>query len=258
MKVAIAELLPRIHFDTTRNKNATMLEWLAKSIGEIGLQHPIGVYHDADGVLQVVAGRHRVLACAKLGMVEIEAVVLDDLSPLDRELWTIDENLRRADLDSFERDKQTKLRVELVKKQLNHGLTAQGNVPPPLTSTERSRRTKARRRGEDVPPTPRKSAAIPPGPPQDARRIVADQLGVQPSTVTRRIQKTDPEKRAAMGHADWISSCASRIHHVLTTRAADWPEVKRRVEEKLGKRIVDRIDELERGPAEVVEFTAAG
>ncbi len=72
IELSVAELLPRITFDgVTRSRNDGAVTYLAESIKDIGLQHPIGVSRDADGTWQVVAGRHRVLACAQLGMEKI-------------------------------------------------------------------------------------------------------------------------------------------------------------------------------------------
>jgi hypothetical protein len=49
----------------------------------------------------------------------------------------------------------------------------------------------------------------------------------------------------------------SNIYRALTVNAADWSEVQRRVEEKLGKSIIRRIEELNRGSAEVIDLGLA-
>lgn len=50
----------------------------------------------------LIAGHHRLEACRSLGLVEIEASVVE-MTELDRQLWEIDENLCRVDLTELER-----------------------------------------------------------------------------------------------------------------------------------------------------------
>jgi ParB/RepB/Spo0J family partition protein len=77
---------------------------LAQSIKEIGLQHPISVLAK-DGRFILVAGRHRLEAMRQLGAEDIEtnAVPMDDR---DARMWTIAENLYRAELTVQERADQ--------------------------------------------------------------------------------------------------------------------------------------------------------
>jgi ParB family transcriptional regulator, chromosome partitioning protein len=86
-------------------------EQLARSIGEIGLLHPIVVctrsIHNPQGgadifVFELVAGLHRLRACERLGKEKIEATVI---APYDRaaRLGQIDENLCSAQLTQLER-----------------------------------------------------------------------------------------------------------------------------------------------------------
>jgi ParB-like chromosome segregation protein Spo0J len=58
--------------------------------------NPISVKREG-GKTILVAGRHRIAACAMLGWSELSAVVLD-LDSLDAEAAAIDENIARSDL----------------------------------------------------------------------------------------------------------------------------------------------------------------
>lgn len=74
---------------------------LADSIDKIGLRHPITVRKWGERYI-LVAGRHRLEACKKLGREHIPAVIAS-ISKADAELWEIDENLARAELSREER-----------------------------------------------------------------------------------------------------------------------------------------------------------
>lgn len=78
---------------------------LVESIGTVGLINPIRV-RDVGGRWEVIAGVHRLMACRKLGLAEIEAHVVTD-DDLHAELAMIDENLMRAELSASDRAKQT-------------------------------------------------------------------------------------------------------------------------------------------------------
>jgi len=69
---------------------------LAESIRRIGLLHPITITCDH----RLVAGAHRIEACRKAGMSEIDCCFIDGDS-LHIELAEIDENLIRNDLDAI-------------------------------------------------------------------------------------------------------------------------------------------------------------
>lgn len=102
---------------------------LADSIGEIGLQQPITVVrHDLgfgrDG-FALVSGHHRLRACKSLGLVEIEANIVD-MTELDRQLWEIDENLIRAELTELERGEHLARRKDIYIAR--HPETRQGGT----------------------------------------------------------------------------------------------------------------------------------
>lgn len=92
---------------------------LADSIAEIGLMTPVSVWEApafTDGkpgtVYELVAGLHRLEAVKSLGLAEIEAEVVG-LDEFRRQLWEVDENLCRAELDPAMRAKFTARRKEL-------------------------------------------------------------------------------------------------------------------------------------------------
>src|SRR6185312_7534432 len=103
-----------------RSLRESVVTELVESIGRLGLQQPISVATgikrkegDADGIsFALVAGNHRLEACKRLGLVEIEARIVQFSDP-ERELWEIDENLCRADLSELERGEHLARRKEL-------------------------------------------------------------------------------------------------------------------------------------------------
>ena len=104
-----------------RTLKPARIKELAESIDIIGLQAPItvvpGKFGDG-GVLvdgfQLVAGNHRFEAHKMLGRSEIMANVVS-LDDLKRELWEIDENLRRAELTKLEFGEHTRRRTDVVR-----------------------------------------------------------------------------------------------------------------------------------------------
>lgn len=91
---------------------------LINSIGDVGLLNPITVFPKkvlrgavwVDGY-GLIAGLHRKTACERLGLVEIEAQVLE-LSELERQIAECDENLCATQLTPSERAMFTKRRKE--------------------------------------------------------------------------------------------------------------------------------------------------
>lgn len=91
---------------------------LVNSIGDVGLLNPITVYprklfrggNQVDGY-GLVAGLHRKVACERLGLVEIEANVVD-LDDLDRQIAECDENLCGTQLSASDRARFTKRRKD--------------------------------------------------------------------------------------------------------------------------------------------------
>lgn len=88
---------------------------LADSIDKIGLRHPITVRKWGERYI-LVAGRHRLEACKKLGREHIPAVIAS-ISKADAELWEIDENLARAELSKEEKRELLLRRKEIWEAQ---------------------------------------------------------------------------------------------------------------------------------------------
>ena len=77
------------------------IEQLATSIAQYGLLQPITVLPQDDGSYQLVAGERRLLACRKLRMQEVPAI----LTTMDEErssALALIENIQRCDLNFFE------------------------------------------------------------------------------------------------------------------------------------------------------------
>lgn len=77
------------------------MESLADSIKEHGLLHPIVV----DSKYNLIAGCRRLLACERIGLKEIEAKVLEDISEKELRILELEENIRRKDLTELEKSK---------------------------------------------------------------------------------------------------------------------------------------------------------
>jgi hypothetical protein len=82
--------------------NEDAVSRLMASIKEIGLQTPPTVRWMGDEPV-LIAGRHRVEACKRLGIPLIECIVHEGDERTSR-MWEIAENLHRADLTALERD----------------------------------------------------------------------------------------------------------------------------------------------------------
>ena len=65
----------------------------------------------------LVAGLHRLEACRRLGMVHIDARIID-LDEIERRLWEIAENLHRAELSSLERSEQIAQWIRLCEQRI--------------------------------------------------------------------------------------------------------------------------------------------
>jgi ParB family chromosome partitioning protein len=107
---------------------------LVESIKRIGLQVPISVQIDPESREErylLVAGLHRLEACRRLGMVHIDARIVD-LDEAGRRLCEIAENLHRSELTALERSEQIALWIKLateraeVSRQLDPKLPRKG------------------------------------------------------------------------------------------------------------------------------------
>ena len=85
-----------------RSVASTKVDRLAESMAAIGLRQPSTVWSNAPDHLELVAGAHRLAAAIKLGWLQIDVISVDDMTEIDRQLWEIDENLMRAELNPTE------------------------------------------------------------------------------------------------------------------------------------------------------------
>ena len=79
------------------------LDGLADSIRERDLLNAIIVRTRPDGRYDLIAGQRRFLACGKLGMATISAVVRDDLGDTDATVVSLIENVQRADMHPLDK-----------------------------------------------------------------------------------------------------------------------------------------------------------
>lgn len=129
MPIAIDDI---IIGDNRRPVNSAVVKRLADSIDKLGLRHPITVREKGHRYL-LVAGRHRLEACLKLGRDFVPATILS-LSNDKARLWEIAENLHRAELTKLERDEQIAEWIRLTENlsgqfaQKGHGHRPEGGV----------------------------------------------------------------------------------------------------------------------------------
>jgi len=74
------------------------LEQLASSIREIGIQQPVVVFKKGSR-FELIIGQRRYLACKKLGINEIPAIITTVSSDTDAVIKSFSENIHRQDLD---------------------------------------------------------------------------------------------------------------------------------------------------------------
>ncbi|MGC6177499.1 ParB N-terminal domain-containing protein [Lacrimispora sp. 38-1] len=77
------------------------MESLTNSIRDYGLLHPIVI----DANYNLIAGCRRLLACERIGMKEIEAKMLGEISERELRVLELEENIRRKDLTELEKSK---------------------------------------------------------------------------------------------------------------------------------------------------------
>ena len=100
---------------TTRPYNATAVVDIKRSIEAIGLQSAPTVI-EREGHYVLVAGRHRIEALRLLG-VETVLVRLVDMDEREARMWTISENLHRAELTALQRAEQMAEFVQLSEQK---------------------------------------------------------------------------------------------------------------------------------------------
>lgn len=90
------------------------MEALAESIKEHGLLHPIVVDSDHN----LIAGCRRLLACERIGLTEIEAKVLEDISEKELRILELEENIQRKNLTELEKSKNLVELAEIKEQEL--------------------------------------------------------------------------------------------------------------------------------------------
>jgi ParB family transcriptional regulator, chromosome partitioning protein len=88
---------------------------LADSIAKIGLRTPLSVRQRDNGDIELIAGLHRLEAAKSLGWRQIDCIIIKG-GKIQRELWTIAENLHRSDLTTLQRAEHVTKWKRLVKK----------------------------------------------------------------------------------------------------------------------------------------------
>jgi ParB family chromosome partitioning protein len=88
---------------------------IADSMAKIGLRTPISVRKRDNGEIELVAGLHRLEAAKSLGWKEIDCIVMKG-GKIQRQLWTIAENLHRSDLTTLQHAEHVAKWKRLVKK----------------------------------------------------------------------------------------------------------------------------------------------
>lgn len=99
--------------------NEASVASLAQSIQCIGLRVPLTVRWDkdkGDDVIVLVAGRHRLEACKRIGLDLVDCVVFEG-TETDARLWEIAENLHRAELTVQERAEHIAEWVRLTREK---------------------------------------------------------------------------------------------------------------------------------------------
>ncbi len=89
------------------------IDELAESIKEIGVQQPVVVFEKPDGRFELIIGQRRYLACKKLGLGEIPALITTVKNETEATIKSFSENIHRLDLGY--RDKM-RVATELLSK----------------------------------------------------------------------------------------------------------------------------------------------
>ena len=113
---------------------------LVQSIAKIGLKTPITVRQATpEDDMLLVAGAHRLEACKRLFMDEIEAFVIENDDEKAARMWEIAENLHRAELTALERSEHVSEWIRLAEQKAAH-LSSQLATKGPFKSGEKAHR----------------------------------------------------------------------------------------------------------------------
>jgi ParB/RepB/Spo0J family partition protein len=111
-----------------RPLNEKKLALLAKSMAEIGLQTPISVRIKKNEPV-VIAGHHRLEAAKKNKWDTIDCMIMHG-DKIDAKLWSIAENLHRAELDRIQRAELTDAWKNLLKDRKGAQVAQRGGRQP--------------------------------------------------------------------------------------------------------------------------------
>lgn len=94
-------------FNTRKDLDAgtedASLDELASSIREKGLLNPITVVRREDGKYDLIAGQRRFIACRRLGMRTIPAIIREKMDDTDATILSLIENIHRADMNPMDK-----------------------------------------------------------------------------------------------------------------------------------------------------------
>lgn len=90
IEMKVADLVP--YAMNAKQHPAEQVAQIAASIEEFGMNDPVAVWHNADGVPIIVEGHGRVLALQKLKCETCPVICLDDLSDAQRRAYTLVHN----------------------------------------------------------------------------------------------------------------------------------------------------------------------
>lgn len=136
------------------------IDQLAESIAKVGLLHPVVGYRKGSLSVHLLAGRHRLAACRKLGWETIPARVYElgpehaELPEPLRRLVEIDENLIRGELSPAERALLTaerKAAYEALHPETKHGGDRRSSDQVDLLKADRFTKETARASGRSEP-----------------------------------------------------------------------------------------------------------
>jgi ParB/RepB/Spo0J family partition protein len=119
-KVKIAEIQI---IGKRRPLNKAKLRVIADSMSKIGLRTPLTVHKHDDDKIVLDTGLHRLEAAKSLGWKEIDCIVMEG-GKVQRQLWTVAENLHRADLTKLQRAEAVTQWGQLIKELDKDGQVA--------------------------------------------------------------------------------------------------------------------------------------
>lgn len=192
-----------------RELDRSAVNRLAESIEQIGLRHPITV-REKNGKYQLIAGRHRLEACRKLGREHVPAIIVK-MTNDEARLWEIAENLHRANLNNIEKAEQIDEWRELTAKMSNR-LTTGGRVHPADVGIRKT--AEALNVSHETVANAKKIASIAP-----EAKAAAQEAGVDTIRELTQIAKAEPERQVAVVH-ELAERRTSKVDGDVKVRAA--------------------------------------